>query len=60
MDEIYELNRVIELAVKYGREEIYKEMLYDAMYEYLEAINAVDEYVVESGEGNIPQFDYNA
>ncbi len=60
MDEIYELNRVIKLAVEYGREEIYKEMLYDAMYEYLEAINATDEYVVESGERNIPQFDYNA
>lgn len=56
MDDIYELNRIVELSVKYGREEVYKEILYDAMYDYLEAINANDEYIVEDCERDIPQF----
>lgn len=56
MGDVDELNRIIELSVKYGRKDVYKEMLYDAMYDYLETICANDEYTVEDCERDIPQF----
>lgn len=55
-DYLDDLNRIIELAIKYGNNEIYIEILLDAMDDYLNILGADGEYIVDDGGKHIPQF----
>ncbi len=55
LENLYEFNRIIELAIEYGRGDAYVEVLLDAMDDFLNAIEASDDYTVDDGD-NIPQF----
>ena len=56
-ENLYKLNRIIKLAVEYGREEVYIEMLYDAMEDFLNLICTNNDYIVEESYNRIPQFE---
>lgn len=55
-DYLDDLNRIIELAIKYGNNEIYIEILLDAMDDYLNILGADGEYIVDDDGKHIPQF----
>lgn len=59
IDNIYELNKIIEIAIEYGRGDTYVEVLFDAMDDYLNVIGANNDYSVEESGKYIPQFSKN-
>ena len=54
-DYLDDLNRIIELAIKYGNNEIYIEILLDAMDDFLNILGADGEYIVDNDGKHIPQ-----